>query len=107
MVGVPGERLGDSWYNGAGEPLRLPRVKYLPRLASAYRDSSGDDHIGHRDKIELTVQRGDHSDQDPRYAVHHRLRDILHKGLEPHALYPAAEAAARSGGGDTSIVRTA
>src|SRR5215213_11424795 len=79
----------------------------LPRLRGVDRGRARDDHTGHRDKTELPVQPGDHRDQDPRYAVRHRLRDILHKGLEPLALYPAAEAATSSGGGDTSIVRTA
>src|SRR5215213_810213 len=93
--------------------IKLPPGLYaadgrlLPRLCSVDRGRARDDYPGHRDKIELSVQPGNHRDQDPRYAVHHRLRDILHKGLEPHALYPATEAAARSGGGDTSIVRTA
>jgi hypothetical protein len=81
MVGVLGERLRDRRNKAADEPLRLPRVRRLPRLDSADRGSPRDDDSGHRDKVELAVQRGDHNDQDPRNAVHHRLRDILHKGV--------------------------
>ena len=47
----------------------------------ADRGSARDDHSGHRDKVELAVQRGDYIDQNPRYAVHHWLRDILHKDV--------------------------
>jgi basic amino acid/polyamine antiporter, APA family len=68
--------------------IKLPTWLYaapggggLPRFNIADRDSARDDHLGYRDKIELSVQLGDHSDQDPRYAVHHRLRDILHKDV--------------------------
>jgi APA family basic amino acid/polyamine antiporter len=51
----------------------------LPPGLYADRDSARDYHSGHRNKIKLHVQPGDHRDQDPRDAVHHWLRDMVHQ----------------------------